>query len=665
MMKLCLGLLAGLLLTFSARADVDIWVDSVSDSGVGHGDHTTITNVYQISDTNGVVVFDADWGFNGDYPSRLPFGYNDELDVSNSNRTDSIDMGSSYEPSGLFWHDRLNVLYGVDDEGQLFRMEFDGTAKSNYVWEAGLDLEAITVADPQSGYIELGTERWTPNNTAGCFINRMVFGDPFTSTNQQRFDVSAIVTSTIDSAVMEGLTFIPSNAVPSWVGTFSEPLGLYLASCQEDGKFYFIDVPISTTAFSTNTVVLSVATNMIASWVPRMLYQTNRNDCSELYYDVRWNRLYAVYDEDSVEVPASSTRGRSLVLFDMELLRATQEWGLWRDGFEYNNPEGFTLGPDRGWCFIGNDAGNANVSNTVARYRFDAYARETRRWLDVNMPRDPDAEDDGSMGYALGSQWYSSSSTGNYWCVGTNADAAVWTGDINHIPTNSLGFLDGAKLGSGGARPIWRAPGGAYVDLALSSDVTSFGAVTNNQIVVNLGGAGATFDGDFDGDGGGLTNLNASVLESGTVPLAALANIDETDLDASVNASLVLADAAQPGDADLSTLALNDGGSLTNLNATQLISGTVPLAVLANIDETDLDASVNASLDLADAAQPGDADLSTLALNDGGSLTNLFAYSTPASSSAAGDAGTFTYDLNYLYVCVSNATWRRVALPSW
>lgn len=37
----------------------------------------------------------------------------------------------------------------------------------------------------------------------------------------------------------------------------------------------------------------------------------------------------------------------------------------------------------------------------------------------------------------------------------------------------------------------------------------------------------------------------------------------------------------------------------------------------------------------------------------------------PASSSAAGTAGQMAYDGNYLYVCVQNATWRRVALNDW
>ena len=52
-------------------------------------------------------------------------------------------------------------------------------------------------------------------------------------------------------------------------------------------------------------------------------------------------------------------------------------------------------------------------------------------------------------------------------------------------------------------------------------------------------------------------------------------------------------------------------------------------------------------------------------LGDASTMTNwLVAASTPATNSP-GTAGSMAYDMNYLYVCVSNALWRRVALPAW
>lgn len=38
---------------------------------------------------------------------------------------------------------------------------------------------------------------------------------------------------------------------------------------------------------------------------------------------------------------------------------------------------------------------------------------------------------------------------------------------------------------------------------------------------------------------------------------------------------------------------------------------------------------------------------------------------TPASATAAGIAGTITWDANYIYVCVTTNTWKRVAIATW
>ena len=54
---------------------------------------------------------------------------------------------------------------------------------------------------------------------------------------------------------------------------------------------------------------------------------------------------------------------------------------------------------------------------------------------------------------------------------------------------------------------------------------------------------------------------------------------------------------------------------------------------------------------------------STRTIDVGTFAANLvFLQSTPANSSANGLAGTITYDPNYVYVCISNNSWRRAAL---
>jgi hypothetical protein len=38
---------------------------------------------------------------------------------------------------------------------------------------------------------------------------------------------------------------------------------------------------------------------------------------------------------------------------------------------------------------------------------------------------------------------------------------------------------------------------------------------------------------------------------------------------------------------------------------------------------------------------------------------------TPATASSNGKAGTISYDSSWLYVCVANNTWRRIAHATW
>ena len=37
----------------------------------------------------------------------------------------------------------------------------------------------------------------------------------------------------------------------------------------------------------------------------------------------------------------------------------------------------------------------------------------------------------------------------------------------------------------------------------------------------------------------------------------------------------------------------------------------------------------------------------------------------PATAAAAGVAGDVAYDADYIYVCVSDSTWKRVAIATW
>ena len=100
-------------------------------------------------------------------------------------------------------------------------------------------------------------------------------------------------------------------------------------------------------------------------------------------------------------------------------------------------------------------------------------------------------------------------------------------------------------------------------------------------------------NGILSGNGGGLTNLNASQLSSGTIPLAQLSGITSAQLD---SATWQAATNLNGGNAALATNVVSgisitnafitnsifagNGANLTNLNASKISSGTIPLAQL-------------------------------------------------------------------------------------
>ena len=123
----------------------------------------------------------------------------------------------------------------------------------------------------------------------------------------------------------------------------------------------------------------------------------------------------------------------------------------------------------------------------------------------------------------------------------------------------------------------------------LNGQVTTanfFGAYGNAVTLNNTGNS-------FSGNGANLTALNANNLTSGTVPLPRLSGITSNQLDA---ATWQLATNLNGGIAALASNVVSgisitnafitnsvfagNGGSLTNLNASHLASGTIPLAQL-------------------------------------------------------------------------------------
>lgn len=55
----------------------------------------------------------------------------------------------------------------------------------------------------------------------------------------------------------------------------------------------------------------------------------------------------------------------------------------------------------------------------------------------------------------------------------------------------------------------------------------------------------------------------------------------------------------------------------------------------------------------------------TAGVDIGGDMLRVRTAKTPASATAAGNAGEFCWDSGYLYICIATNTWRRVAHATW
>jgi hypothetical protein len=161
-----------------------------------------------------------------------------------------------------------------------------------------------------------------------------------------------------------------------------------------------------------------------------------------------------------------------------------------------------------------------------------------------------------------------------------------------------------------------------------------------------------TISATFSGDGASVTNLNASNLASGTVPLARLSGITTTEIAANAGIvdtqlatiatagkvsnsattatsantanAIVARDASGNFSAGTISASFSGNGSLvTDLNASNLASGTVPLARLSGITTTEL------------AANAGIVDTQLATISTAGKVSNSATTATASNTASA------------------------------
>ncbi len=226
------------------------------------------------------------------------------LDIGN-------DLPAGYEPSGVIWHADLDILFVVSDGGIVTSMDVDGGDLENKT--IGGDLEAVTIADPETDFIYIGVEN--PDSVLEYnFVTKSV---------TRQFFLDGYMTGP-SNAGLEALAFVPDDT--------SDEGGYFYAGLQATGEIFVFELPIVSSETSTTVT-------FIESFSTQYSF-----DISDLFYDPIDDILYAIYD--------SSNR-----LVSMEIDGTfISKWVL-----PLNNQEAFAL-DDSCHVYVGED------SNSVWRY---------------------------------------------------------------------------------------------------------------------------------------------------------------------------------------------------------------------------------------------------------------------------------------------------------
>lgn len=170
-------------------------------------------------------------------------------------------LGAAYEPSGIVWHNRLQSLFLVSDDGRVTQTDIDGNIIHPSVQTGGLDLEDITVAHEQSNFVYLLQE----------FPQAIVEYDISSSTlSGRRWNLLGMPGDAHDGA--EALTY----------NKFTHE---FYVGAQMNGQIYVYNVDLNTPGdvnFSR-----SIATGI-------------NTDIAGLNYDDETHHVYALFDSSNI-----------------------------------------------------------------------------------------------------------------------------------------------------------------------------------------------------------------------------------------------------------------------------------------------------------------------------------------------------------------------------
>ena len=177
-------------------------------------------------------------------------------------------LPADYEASSIVWHPRLERFFLVCDEGIVSSMCNEGEDLRH--WPIGGDLEATTIACPQSDFIYIGGEN--PDRISEfCVVTASV---------TRRFELSDWMQGP-NNGGLEALAFVPDPDDPEG--------GLFYAGLQSNGSILVFRLPIASSTTSTEVVYLRT--------IPS---HDGVEDISALHYAADHRTIYAIYDRSNL-----------------------------------------------------------------------------------------------------------------------------------------------------------------------------------------------------------------------------------------------------------------------------------------------------------------------------------------------------------------------------
>jgi len=200
-------------------------------------------------------------------------------DLSGVDISSGVDrLYPAFESSGVAWHEGLQAVIMVGDQGQVCSLSLDGSDTSCVDLGTTYDLEGVSVISPDSTLVYLVNEGKSTTANPNMILEFDADPDTMALTGKTWTLPSSFAATTDGRFNMEALAFVPNEFLP---GSYSPSDfgGLFYASIQESAAVFVFDL-LSSGSVST-----------VDSFTP-----SSNTDMADLFFSTDTGLLYALYD---------------------------------------------------------------------------------------------------------------------------------------------------------------------------------------------------------------------------------------------------------------------------------------------------------------------------------------------------------------------------------